>query len=100
MITVKCKMCGFELGILKMNIYMTSFPNSYRHDIQYDLLMLRPYRSKVVRLSDFIEIVYDYYERCPRCGRKLDREPDIRLIPKGRVDRVNDGNRVVLLKEW
>ena len=72
-----------------------------RFDLVYDLLMLRPYQSKVKNLSDFIGIVYNYFERCPRCGRKLNKnKKEIQFKSKERQKPRKVGKRILLLREW
>jgi len=96
-IVIRCKRCDFPLAILKMNIYKFSSSKYLRHDIVYDLLMIRPYISRVQKLSEFLQIGLNYFSRCPKCGTKLN--PDKRKvipIPKRKVKPKGK----ILLKEW
>jgi len=103
MIVVRCKNCGFIIGLLKINLYKVHYKYGYcgRNDYQYDLLMLKPFKRKLKDLSDFVEIVYDYFRTCPRCGVKLNKsEKELRIKPKKRKVHEKIGKRILLLREW
>ena len=74
MITVKCRRCGWILGILvtKISMYeVVDLKGRRRKHINTDLVVIKPIHTRVAQVEDFFELVRKNFEECPRCMHPL-----------------------------